>query len=141
LIAAWLDKVGEIWMKIYTSYYSKIPKLHQAGIIPVSVSLSVPKSFTGQQIRTLAPNWNILSEYKLGHDEQLYTQRYRAEILDKLSPHKLITALNKCLCGKDVALLCYEKPNDFCHRHLIAYWLGEAGYAVQEFGLYSREEI
>ena len=26
-------------------------------------------------------------------------------------------------CRKDVVLLCYEKPPQFCHRHLVAKWL------------------
>ena len=31
-----------------------------------------------------------------------------------------------------IILLCYEKPDDFCHRHLVAQWLTEHGYDTQE---------
>ena len=24
-----------------------------------------------------------------------------------------------------IALVCYEKPSDFCHRHLVAKWINE----------------
>ncbi len=29
-------------------------------------------------------------------------------------------------------LLCYEKTGDFCHRHLVAEWLREAKFDVEE---------
>ena len=34
---------------------------------------------------------------------------------------------------EDIALVCYEKPGDFCHRHLVADWLNEAGYQCEEY--------
>ena len=34
---------------------------------------------------------------------------------------------------KDVALVCYEKPSDFCHRHLVADWLNKNGFECKEF--------
>ena len=33
----------------------------------------------------------------------------------------------------DIALLCYEKPDDFCHRHLVADWLNKNGYKCEEY--------
>lgn len=32
-----------------------------------------------------------------------------------------------------VALICYEKPSDFCHRHLIAKWLRAYGVECTEW--------
>lgn len=29
--------------------------------------------------------------------------------------------------------MCYEKSEDFCHRHLVAEWLTGAGFPVEEF--------
>ena len=31
-------------------------------------------------------------------------------------------------------MLCYEKPSDFCHRHILAAWLTEHGHTVTELG-------
>lgn len=31
-----------------------------------------------------------------------------------------------------IALVCYEKSGDFCHRHIVADWLNQAGYDVKE---------
>ena len=33
----------------------------------------------------------------------------------------------------EIALVCYELPNEFCHRHLIAQWLKQYGYDVEEY--------
>ena len=35
--------------------------------------------------------------------------------------------------GKDIALICYEKPSDFCHRHLVAEWLNKNGFKCEEW--------
>ena len=35
--------------------------------------------------------------------------------------------------GKDVFLLCYENPKDFCHRHRAAKWLSSCGASVTEW--------
>ena len=32
-----------------------------------------------------------------------------------------------------IALICYEKSEDFCHRHLVAYWLKCNGYECEEY--------
>lgn len=33
----------------------------------------------------------------------------------------------------DIALICYEKPSDFCHRHLVADWLIKNGFKCREW--------
>lgn len=33
----------------------------------------------------------------------------------------------------NIVLLCYEKPTDFCHRHLVAQWLIENGFECKEY--------
>ena len=35
--------------------------------------------------------------------------------------------------GKDIALICYEKPGEFCHRNIVREWLKEFGYKVEEY--------
>ena len=32
-----------------------------------------------------------------------------------------------------IALVCYEKPSDFCHRHLVADWFNKNGIECKEF--------
>jgi hypothetical protein len=57
-----------------------------------------------------------------------------------LNADKVIDDLNMLILkdginckGKDIALVCYEKPEDFCHRHLVAEWLKKFGYCCEEF--------
>ena len=42
----------------------------------------------------------------------------------------------KALSGgaENIALVCYEKPEDFCHRHLVANWFRENGIQIKEWG-------
>lgn len=35
---------------------------------------------------------------------------------------------------KHVALIRYERPDQFCHRQLVAEWLLENGWKCQEWG-------
>lgn len=35
--------------------------------------------------------------------------------------------------GKEICLICYEKPSDFCHRHLVADWLNKNGVKCKEY--------
>lgn len=32
-----------------------------------------------------------------------------------------------------VALICYEKPSDFCHRHLVSDWINLRGIKCEEW--------
>ena len=33
----------------------------------------------------------------------------------------------------NIALICYEKPSDFCHGHLVSDWLKENGFNFEDF--------
>ena len=59
-----------------------------------------------------------------------YLREYRKLILEKLKPETVAEKLN------GYVLLCYEKPNEFCHRRIVAEWLEKGlGVAVPEWGL------
>ncbi len=49
--------------------------------------------------------------------------------LDTLNVHEVADDLY----GK--ILLCYEKPENFCHRHILAEWLRKNGYKCEELEL------
>lgn len=34
---------------------------------------------------------------------------------------------------KHICLICYEKPADFCHRHLVAKWLNDNNFKCKEW--------
>ena len=74
-------------------------------------------------------------EYKKNPDKERYIRRYKDECLVIWKdPQILIDGLKYVSKGKDVALMCYEKPGDFCHRHLLADFLNEKlGLDIKEF--------
>lgn len=109
-------------VKIYTSYFGYVKKLPK-DIIPVAITAYRSSFWNGFYYAPLGPSSSILNEYKSNPDEIKYTERYNNEILSKLDRNKVIEDLSKF--GDNIALICYEKPDSFCHRHLVANWLGD----------------
>ena len=117
---------------IYTSYFSKINKLPQ-NIIPISISAKPPKGYVGLQYKKLAPTYQILMEWKRTGDNDWYIEEYDDAVLSNFKPDKVVAELMQMSEGQDVALICFEKSGDFCHRHLVAEWLRNAGYDCEEY--------
>ena len=112
---------------IYTSYFGKVKELDLGLYTPIAICGKAVDGWQFPQYKRLAPSWSIYSEYKLhGGTEERYIERYKAEILGKLSIDKVVDDLYSMTAdGTDPVLICYEKPGDFCHRHLVAEWLGK----------------
>lgn len=131
-----------------TSYFAK------ARLIPESVSIAgkSPDWYVGREYKKLAPKYWFFKEYKetiakwdrphgqsISYDisrkkaikeaQELYTKRYREEVLDKLDAVEVYREL-----GERAVLLCWETPEKFCHRHLVAKWFKEElGIIVEEY--------
>jgi hypothetical protein len=61
-------------------------------------------------------------------------------IFKELDPKKIYDEL-VLMGGADPILLCWEKPNTWCHRRRIAEWLEEAlGIEITEYG-YNRADV
>lgn len=120
-------------MKIYTSYFANLKNLEKEDIFPIGICCYPPKWFNGPNLGAIAPTPDILEKCKSSHAE--YEKRYKAEVLSIFKDvSTLINKISYISGGKDVALCCYEKPSDFCHRHIVAKWLEEqAGIEVKEF--------
>ena len=119
---------------IYTTYFAKLKKLPK-DIIPIAICQWIPEQLRSScfHYRELAPSVDIFMDYKHTGDTELFTKSYNERILARLDPHYIATALRHWVGDKDFALVCYEKSSDFCHRHLVADWLRDAGYKVKEF--------
>lgn len=118
-------------MKIYTSYHRNVSKLKDAGVVPVSISRYFPKYsfFKYDTYLDLAPRGDMLKM-----DEETYRYHFD-KILAKLNAKKVFEDIKKLSKGKDVALLCFEKPGDFCHRQIVAKWLSRnLNIEVVEYG-------
>ena len=111
---------------ICTTYFANMRNLPK-DIIPISICGKAPDWYKGIQYKKLAPKYGIFMEWKQNHDNDFYIEHFQKEVLDTLNINDVITQLYTLSEGKDIALVCYEKPSDFCHRHLVANWIKEVG--------------
>lgn len=114
-------------MNIYTSYYSAMASRYEDYAI-VSISTSVPKWFPVRMLRMkeLIPPWEIVEGIHNGEiTEEEYTRVYKEQLskVDRELILKELDAISTINDNKDVVLCCYEAPNKFCHRKLVAEWL------------------
>lgn len=134
---------------IYTSYFARIKYLPD-NIIPIAICAKSPHWFTGIQYKQLAPKYGFFMKWKETHDNAYYIEHFYKEVLNKLSvpsvlkelqsllPEDVQNRISSNICDSQdfhIALICYEKPDDFCHRHLVADWLNENGIKCREFGM------
>lgn len=143
---------------LYTSYFANIKKLPQFTI-PVSIALKPIPNWSGLQYRKVSPTEEILNVWKQNHDIPLYCTTYKQKVLDRLTPGEVVEELQNIAIEElkrshltvflddtgnqkekiwesgrvHIALLCYEKSDDFCHRHLLSKWLSEHGYSCSEY--------
>ena len=116
---------------VYTSYFAKLKKLPK-DVVPISICGKAPAWYTGLQYKKLAPKYSFFKVWKETHDNNYYIEHFQDEVLDRLDADKVFEELSVLSGGKTFALICYEKPDDFCHRHLVADWLCEHGYRCEE---------
>jgi len=109
---------------IYTSYFAKLQNI-PSSVVPISICGKAPDWYTGSQYKKLAPKYNFFMEWKRNQDNIFYIREYYAQVLAPLKQEDVLFELLKLSMNKDIVLLCYEKPNEFCHRHLVAGWLQE----------------
>ena len=106
---------------VYTSYFANWRKF-PPGAVQVSISLYPPRGFKGHKFPDLQPPKELFSAYKNGRiTESQYADRFR-EYLETQDKTLILKFLNDI--GRDVVLLCYETPEKFCQRHIVAEWLG-----------------
>lgn len=118
-------------MEIYTSYFARQGKLREAGIVPIGIALWPPKFFQGLHLQYLAPKRYMMKDEVT---REQYIQMYYRDVVGHLNPAQVIADIERMSQGKDAALLCYEKPGDFCHRRLFADWmLRETGLEIKEW--------
>ena len=139
-------------MKIFTSYYSnfnKIPKKY----LCVGISRYIPKEFQTTEIDNflytpksiLAPSEELLNDIKQGKiTQEEYARRYYTEIgqgIRKLGFSNSNEYFAKMVSTFEtyndegfeaLVLLCYEKPHEFCHRHLLSALMRKNGFDVVE---------
>lgn len=144
-------------MLIYTSYFTKLKHLPK-NIIPISICGRAPEWYKGPQYKKLAPKYKFFIEWKKNNDNDYYKKCFNEQVLSNLDASNVyqdlydiaenfVNALPDDDIRKQhqqlgfpyiVALICYEEPNDFCHRHLVANWLTSNDIKCVEWEFYRR---
>ncbi len=95
--------------------------------VSISGNSGKDAGFCGRSYIKLAPKRNFWKIWKenLGkvskyESDKYYIHEYYSQVLSKLDPIDVYRDLDGCI------LLCYEKPYEFCHRHIVACWLEES---------------
>ena len=106
--------------RIYTSYFGAIRKYQFDKNKCYSIARKPPYTFKGGFIFELAPSIILLYSY-LQH--KINIKQYTKIFNSQLEGLDCSLICNKLQDGS--ILLCYEKPDVFCHRHLVADWINK----------------
>ena len=131
---------------IYTSYFAKLKSLPD-NIIPISICGKAPDWYKGLQYKKLAPKYDFFMEWKKSHNNDYYIKCFNEQVLNNLDAEQVVEELDNLLLNQTITidysgnlkevprivLICYEKPSDFCHRHLVADWLNKNGIECKEW--------
>lgn len=122
-------------MTVYTSYFGAVRKYFPKDkFIRTAVCYSPPRGFGIWN--NVVPDPDLVYGLKRGeitveeYEERYYAMlMFRKDFISENVPYLL-------LGESDVVLLCYEKPEDWCHRHILARFLKEQfNVDVQEYKL------
>lgn len=122
---------------MFTGYFAKLDSYKAAGLTAVSICGKAPEWYDGFQYKKVAPKIGFFMEWKNGShkgDNAYYVDHFKREVLDTLNADDVVNDLAKYCDDIDkLVLLCYEKPGDFCHRHLVSEWLTMKGHHCVEY--------
>ena len=112
---------------IYTSNYEEC---YVGNLISISGDKGRSVGFVGKSITALAPKYHFFREYKdnigkIPQEENVrfYIKHYYDEVLSQVDVMELLKD------EEDPILLCYEKDQVFCHRHVLAEYI-EIKYGI-----------
>lgn len=123
---------------VVTSYMSKIRELYQDGFTGFCVARFPPSWWKGRCLRAFAPSEGLLRrmhDAAISKTEISYFDEYLRELEN--NPEGVALALQDMRTAafvgnkKKVALLCYEKEHNTCHRSVLANYL--KGMDLQDF--------
>lgn len=140
---------------IYTSYFAKLKSLPE-NVTPISICGKAPDWYKGAQYKKLAPKFDFFMKWKETQDNDYYVEHFQNEVLNTIKFDRTLMQLHLLLPYEvrekikssvwtspdyHIALICYEKPGDFCHRHLVADWLKNNGVECKEYEFKTLSEV
>lgn len=110
-------------MNLYTGYFAGLKHVPES-IVPISIAQFPIKGWAGLSYPKLFPPKDLLAWVKQSGKHEEFKAEYIKQVLQGLDPETVKHEIELLTKGKDAILCCYEKPTDFCHRHIVAEWLG-----------------
>lgn len=111
-------------MNLYTGYFAKVQSYSENDLVVCSIAQYDPSWFTGLSIKQLSPDKTLLSRYKANEISFGFFAKEFLGYLETVDFEPIFEQLEQiCDDYSGVVLCCYEKPNQFCHRHLVASYL------------------
>ena len=117
---------------IYTTYFANLRKMPE-DIIPVAVCRKCPSWWSDLIYETLAPSSSDFYRYKTTGNMSEFVEAYQRNTLYRLDQHAVLEELHTLTGSENIALVCYEKPTEFCHRHVLGLWMEQAGIPCPEY--------
>ena len=114
---------------IYTSYFAKTAKLNKDENILICISRYIPKWVDKDSmlhLLSLAPSEQLLKDYKANKvTEEQFKEQYIKGLDENIGLGNLLNYFKEIEQDSsknniDVYLICYEAPDKFCHRHILA---------------------
>jgi len=128
---------------IYTSYFGNIKKILKscpdAGLI--SIAGRTPEWFDGKKFKDLMPHYDWWKEWhdmfadnlELNVSKKWYSDKYYSTVLSNLDPLEIARKLKILVDWRPTFILCYETPEKFCHRHIVADWFNKYHIPCEEW--------
>lgn len=116
---------------IYTSYFAKLKEFDKSKFELISIARVTPKWISNIKVsKTLCPPWKIIEMHKSGHITNCeYEDMYLANIPNDIA--SVLEKFSERIYPKIAVLFCYESPDKFCHRHLLANYVNnKLGYEL-----------
>ena len=105
---------------MYTSYFANWRKFPLIGYQPIGIVSKVPSYWNYLNMAELAPPKKMRN-----YTEEDLRIAYRDYLNTKLSAQEILIRIAKISADLPPVLCCYEKPHEFCHRHVVREWLIE----------------
>ena len=120
---------------IFTSYFGVLRKI-DPDTKSICIAVVPPYWYKGLRaidddiLSSVVPPRLLVGKYKAG---KVTPEKYRDVYMMQLhASKKRVLEAAEFFDSINAVLLCYERPDEFCHRQLLAEFLREEGYDVKE---------
>lgn len=129
-------------MAVYTTYFGKVKQIKKDILkedrILISIARKTPDDIEFLKSNNLSPNVGLFNGHKKGLiDEKEFIKQYLLQISSGLMRNWTDNLASLLVnTKKDVFFICYEKPDNFCHRHIFSKFMNKKyGLKIKEYGV------